>query len=74
MRIATNNDAAILDAATAYRAAEKALGDHVASGRASWKDETKRDPDVTREWRRRRVELTEAVSRTRIALLSAARA
>jgi hypothetical protein len=62
----------VIDAALAYRAASKALDDFLKSGgRPSWRDETV-ERDVLKANRLKRLELTDAVSRARIALLDAA--
>jgi hypothetical protein len=61
---------AVIAAALAHRAADAALAAHLDPGRSRWNAPA--EAEITREWRRRRLELTEEVSRTRIALLEAA--
>lgn len=75
LAVRNGNEAAIIAAATAYRNATNALDAHIGLGRTSWKEAlgaSDPDPVVASAWRRRRLELTEAVSKARIALLEAA--
>ena len=67
-------ESSVLAAALEHRRAQKALADHVSSGRTTWKDvRSSRMEDDARIWRARRQELTDEVSRTRIALLDVVR-
>lgn len=66
MRVMSPESQAIVDAALAYREAERALDAH----RRQW---SRLHPDERMRWRAERTRLTDVVSTARLALLAVAR-